>query len=278
MKSEKSVEFAEIEVVLLASDAPQKAQLAQEIYQRAKTWGLGRWAQREGDIRRAGAPEKPQLVGLGGLKMRKPHTAEGYAALLHSVCHIEFNAINLALDAAWRFRHLGEEFTLDWLKVAAEEGKHFLLMRERLCSLGFDYGSFPAHDGLWEMADKTAFDPLLRMALVPRVLEARGLDVTPAMREKILQKGDLDTVAVLDVIYQDEVGHVAIGNKWYARLCKARGLEPMALFRELMARYDLFVFRGYVNREARGEAGFSEFELDMLAQFEEDRLKGQKDD
>lgn len=223
------------------------------------------------DFRLAGHPPKPELVPPSRVTNRKLTTIEGYAALLHAVCHIEFNAINLALDAAYRFRLLSEEFTRDWVRIAAEEAKHFQLMRQRLQATGYDYGDFSAHNHLWDMAYKTAFDPLLRMALVPRVLEARGLDVTPGMRKKIAQKGDDETCAVLDIIYREEVGHVRAGNYWYQYLCKQRGLEPLTLFRRLLSRYDLFIFRGYVNLEAREQAGFSSFELEMLENFEQNR-------
>lgn len=223
------------------------------------------------DFRLAGHPPKPELVPPSRVTNRKLTTIEGYAALLHAVCHIEFNAINLALDAAYRFRLLPEEFTRDWVRIAAEEAKHFQLMRQRLQATGYDYGDFSAHNHLWDMAYKTAFDPLLRMALVPRVLEARGLDVTPGMRKKIAQKGDDETCAVLDIIYREEVGHVRAGNYWYQYLCKLRGLEPLTLFRRLLSRYDLFIFRGYVNLEAREQAGFSSFELEMLENFEQNR-------
>lgn len=220
------------------------------------------------DVYIAGRPEKPELVPPYKVEQRKTSTPEGYAAMLHAICHIEFNAINLALDAAYRFRTLPEQFTVDWLKVAYEEAQHFTLMRERLREHGYDYGDFSAHGHLWDMAYKTAFDPLLRMALVPRVLEARGLDVTPAIREKVKQRGDLPTCDVLDIIYRDEVGHVQIGTRWYAYLCEQRGLEPMGLFRNLLRRFDMFIFRGYVNLEARERAGFSQFEMAMLEDFE----------
>lgn len=223
------------------------------------------------DFRLAGHPPRPELVPPSRVTNRKLTTIEGYAALLHAVCHIEFNAINLALDAAYRFRLLPEEFTRDWVRIAAEEAKHFQLMRQRLQATGYDYGDFSAHNHLWDMAYKTAFDPLLRMALVPRVLEARGLDVTPGMRKKIAQKGDDETCAVLDIIYREEVGHVRVGNYWYQYLCKQRGLEPLTLFRRLLSRYDLFIFRGYVNLQAREQAGFSSFELEMLENFEQNR-------
>ncbi|WP_308025148.1 ferritin-like domain-containing protein [Neisseria oralis] len=228
------------------------------------------------DFRHAGRPPKPVLVAPSQLTPRKMNTTEGYAAMLHAIAHIEFNAINLALDAAYRFRTLPFQFVRDWVRVAKEEVYHFRLMRERLRAFGFDYGDFEAHNHLWDMAYKTAYDPLLRMALVPRVLEARGLDVTPGIRAKVEQRGDSETCGVLDIIYRDEVGHVAIGNHWYQYLCRERGLEPVALFRSLIARYDMFIFRGYVNIEAREKAGFSRFELDMLEDFEQGLKQGKK--
>lgn len=220
------------------------------------------------DIRIPGRPGLPELVPPSAVKARNPRTREGLAALLHAVCHIEFNAINLALDAAWRFRTLPEAFRADWLRVAAEEARHFTLLAECLRGYGYAYGDFPAHNHLWDMADKTAFDPLLRMALVPRVLEARGLDVTPGIRGKFAAAGDEAACSALDVIYRDEVGHVRIGNYWFAYLCYERGLAPVTVFQTLLQRYDVYVFRGYVNLEARQEAGFSEDELNALSDFE----------
>ncbi|OSI15603.1 ferritin-like domain-containing protein [Neisseria dumasiana] len=260
---------------LNATDPEVKCRLTDEIFS-AYTKGILNNGPSEPpeDFRFAGRPEKPQLVPSTAVRARKMGTPEGYAAMLHAICHIEFNAVNLALDAAYRFRNLPAAFTADWLRVAYEEAAHFRLMRARLQENGYDYGDFEAHNHLWDMAYKTAYDPLLRMALVPRVLEARGLDVTPAIRAKVEQKGDLETCAVLDIIYRDEVGHVQIGNHWYQHLCAERGLEPISLFRTLIARYDLFIFRGYVNIEARERAGFSRFELDMLEDFEQSLKAG----
>ena len=265
--------YPALEAALLCTDAADKCrQTAALAAQCANTASLDLHAASAAlDFRHAGHPAKPKLVPPAAVKTRKMTTTAGYAAMLHAIAHIEFNAINLALDAAYRFRRLPESFVRDWIRVAAEEAHHFGLMRQRLQHWGFDYGDFPAHNHLWDMAYKTAFDPLLRMALVPRVLEARGLDVTPAIRAKIAQKGDADTCAVLDVIYRDEVGHVAVGNDWYQYLCQQRGLAPVALFRRLLSRYDLFVFRGHVNAEAREQAGFSAFELAMLENFEQSR-------
>ena len=261
--------FSQLQAALLATDPSTKCALTQSLQQAALADEL-QWDMDAPclDFARAGQPDKPLLVDPKQVKPRKMATSEGYAALLHAVAHIEFNAINLALDAAYRFRHISREFTLDWLRVASEEALHFGLMRERLQAHGFDYGDFEAHNHLWDMAYKTAYDPLLRMALVPRVLEARGLDVTPAMRAKIEQKGDTETCAVLDIIYRDEVGHVKVGNEWYHHLCHQRGLDALDLFKQLIQRYDLFLFRGHLNVEARERAGFSAFELSLLQDFQ----------
>ena len=261
--------FSQLQAALLATDPIIKCDLTQQLQQAALAGEL-HWDFDTPvlDFARAGQPDKPVLVDPKQVKPRKMATPEGYAALLHAVAHIEFNAINLALDAAYRFRHIAPEFQLDWLRVAAEEAQHFCLMRERLQAHGFDYGDFEAHNHLWDMAYKTAYDPLLRMALVPRVLEARGLDVTPAMRAKIEQKGDVETCKVLDIIYRDEVGHVKVGNDWYHHLCLQRGLDALDLFKQLIQRYDLFLFRGHLNIEARERAGFSAFELSLLQDFQ----------
>ena len=261
--------FSQLQAALLATDPSTKCALTQSLQQAALAGEL-QWDSDAPclDFTRAGQPDKPLLVDPKQVKPRKMATSEGYAALLHAVAHIEFNAINLALDAAYRFRGIAPEFQLDWLRVAAEEAQHFCLMRERLQAHGYDYGDFEAHNYLWDMAYKTAYDPLLRMALVPRVLEARGLDVTPAMRAKIEQKGDTETCAVLDIIYRDEVGHVKVGNEWYHHLCRQRGLDALDLFKQLIQRYDLFLFRGHLNVEARERAGFSAFELSLLQDFQ----------
>jgi len=184
--------------------------------------------------------------------------------LIHALAHIEFNAINLALDAVYRFRNLPREYYGDWLKVAAEEAQHFTLLREHLRSLDYDYGDIPAHNGLWEMAQKTAHDTLHRMALVPRVLEARGLDASPAIMKKLAVCGDQRAVEILAIIQRDEVGHVAIGNRWYRYLCTVRGLDPIATFRELLSQYGRLRLRRPFDEIARRDAGFTEQEMQML--------------
>ena len=178
-----------------------------------------------------GRPARPALIDPALVPQRSPFTAEGLAALMHAVCHIEFNAINLALDAVWRFASMPQAYYLDWWQVAVEEAGHFVLVRDHLRGLGHDYGDFNAHDGLWAMCVETAHDVVARMALVPRTLEARGLDATPLIQAKLRKVNTpsaQSAIAVLDVILRDEIGHVAVGNRWYHWLCDQQGLDPVA--------------------------------------------------
>lgn len=211
-----------------------------------------------------GRPPRPRLVPPGQVPQRSPFTEEGRAALLHAIAHIEFNAINLALDAVWRFPGMPALFYRDWLRVAAEEALHFTLLDEHLATLGRAYGDFDAHDGLWAMTEKTAGDIVARMALVPRTLEARGLDATPPIQAKLAKAGDTKAVEILDVILHDEVGHVAIGNRWYAWLCEREGLDAVQHYRTLTERYAAPRLKPPFNRSARLAAGFSEAELAYL--------------
>ena len=211
-----------------------------------------------------GRPALPRLVPADQVPRRSPFTLAGRAALLHAICHIEFNAINLALDAVWRFAGMPDAYYLDWLQVAAEEALHFTLLRDHLLTLGHDYGDFDAHDGLWRMTEATAGDITARMALVPRTLEARGLDATPPMQAKLQRAGDLRAVAILDIILRDEIGHVAIGNRWYGWLCARDGHDAEALYPTLVARYCAPRLRPPFNLAARRAAGFSEAELQGL--------------
>jgi uncharacterized ferritin-like protein (DUF455 family) len=208
-----------------------------------------------------GRPLRPVLVPPGRVPRRGTQTVHGRAALIHAIAHIEFNAINLALDAIWRFPALPHDYYYEWLGVAAEEAHHFTLLRDHLRTLGHDYGDFAAHDGLWAMAEKTRDDPIARMALVPRLLEARGLDVTPAMQARLVRADDRRAVAILDIILADEVGHVAIGNRWYRRLCAAAGFDPVAHEAALFARYAAPRPRPPFNFPARRAAGFTEEEV-----------------
>lgn len=214
----------------------------------------------------AGRPPAPVLVAPNELKHRSVHTEQGRAVLLHALAHIEFNAINLALDIVWRFANMPEAFYRDWLKVAREEAYHFGLLQSRLASLGRAYGDFPAHNGLWEMAAKTSGDILARLALVPRTLEARGLDASPAIRDKLAQAGDHDSAATLDIILRDEIGHVGIGNHWYRYICDQRGLNPIDTYDSLAKTHGAPRLRGPFNLEARRQAGFDETELARLQQ------------
>jgi len=214
-----------------------------------------------------GRPERPLLVPPVEVPQRSPYTPDGLAALLHAVCHIEFNAINLALDAVWRFPDMPVGFYRDWLRVADEEATHFTLLRAHLRSLGHDYGDFPAHDGLWEMCVKTQHDITARMALVPRTLEARGLDATPLIQARLRKVGTpaaLRTVDILDTILRDEIGHVAIGNHWYAWLCARQGLDPIAHYRVLARTHAAPRLKPPFNAEARRAAGFSQAEIEYL--------------
>jgi uncharacterized ferritin-like protein (DUF455 family) len=208
-----------------------------------------------------GRPVRPVLVRADAVPTRSPFTPQGRAALLHAIAHIEFNAINLALDAVWRFPGLPSAYYLDWLRVAAEEAGHHLMVVEHLATLGHVYGDFEAHDGLWTMTAKTRGDFVARMALVPRTLEARGLDATPLIQEKLRKAGDLRAVEILDTILQDEVGHVAIGNRWYRWACAREGLDPVAHYKALVTRYEAPRLRPPFNHEARRQAGFSDEEL-----------------
>ncbi|HEY8359670.1 MAG TPA: ferritin-like domain-containing protein [Ramlibacter sp.] len=217
-----------------------------------------------------GRPARPELVHPARVPRRSPASPQGLAALLHAIAHIEFNAINLALDAAWRFEGMPREFHLDWVRVAAEEAYHFSLLATQLRDLGHAYGDFQAHDGLWSMCTKTADDVVARMALVPRTLEARGLDATPQIQQKLRQAGGAQarrSVEILDIILRDEVGHVAIGNHWYRWLCLRDGLDPVAHYPVLVERYQAPRLYPPFNEEARRRAGFSAEELQFLSEL-----------
>ncbi len=212
-----------------------------------------------------GRPEKPRLVNARQVPQRGLGSAEGRAALVHAVAHIEFNAINLAWDAVYRFRDKPADYYRDWASCANDEARHFAMLSDRLAELGHVYGDFDAHDGLWQMAEKTAGNDTARMALVPRVLEARGLDVTPGLIARLHHLGDTRTVEILVVILREEVAHVAAGTRWYRHCCERDGLEPVDTFFDLLRDYMGVSLRGPFNWPARREAGFVEQELDRLA-------------
>ncbi|MBL8308391.1 MAG: ferritin-like domain-containing protein [Rubrivivax sp.] len=211
-----------------------------------------------------GRPERPLLVPPSQVRPRPVNTLAGRATLLHALAHIEFNAINLALDIAWRFDGLPEAFHRDWLRVAQEEALHFTLLRDHLRTLGHDYGDFPGHDALWEMATKTRGDVLARVALVPRTLETRGLDASPPIKAKLVAVGDHRAGEILDVILRDEIGHVALGNHWYRTLCEQRGLDPVATYAALAGTHRAPRPKGPFNVVARRAAGFTEPEIEAL--------------
>lgn len=208
---------------------------------------------------RPGRPAKPELVPPTQVTRRSLHSRRGRIALLHAIAHIELNAIDLALDIVARFAaaQMPQSFFDGWMRVAAEEAKHFNMVRSRLRALDADYGDMPAHDGLWQAAHDTRNDLTARLAVVPLILEARGLDVTPSLRAKMREAGDEESAAVLDVIYEDEKTHVAVGAKWFRFLCARQGKDPAETFRKLVRAN----FRGGLkppfNDLARAAAGLT---------------------
>lgn len=211
-----------------------------------------------------GRPAKLVLVAHTELSKRSVHTKEGRAALIHSLAHIELNAIDLALEICWRFKGMPDLFYGQWMGVAREEALHFELLRDHLATLDCRYGDLPAHNALWDLAERTKHDLLARIALVPRTAEARGLDASPLIRAKLVKASDHDGAKILDIILRDEIGHVAIGNYWYNWLCQRRGLNPVATYAELAQKYGAPRLRGPFNMEARLAAGFSPEELELL--------------
>lgn len=211
-----------------------------------------------------GRPEKPVLITPKDVPRRNIQTIEGRAAMVHSFAHIEFNAINLAWDLIYRFQDMPDEFYLDWARVAAEETKHFKLLREHLISMAYNYGDFPAHDGLWTIAEQTQHDILLRLAVVPRIMEARGLDVTPGLIERFRQIKDDKMVLILELILEEEIGHVLVGTKWYRYLCEKMNQSPEEKFREIVNDFLPSAKTKKINENARLKAGFSQSEIDYL--------------
>ncbi len=251
---------------LCLPDPAAKVVAARALFEQGATLLIADQAPAE-PLQLPGRPARPELVHPAKVPRRSPFKPEGLAALLHAIAHIEFNAINLALDAAWRFDGMPREFYLDWLRVAAEEAYHFTLLHEHLQAIGYRYGDFPAHDNLWQMCEKTGSDIVARMALVPRTLEARGLDATPQIQDKLRQVNTPDAlraVDILDIILRDEIGHVAIGNHWYRWLCTRDGLDPVAHYGVLVERYQAPRLHPPFNEKARKRAGFSDEELAWL--------------
>lgn len=211
-------------------------------------------------------PEKPLLLSPRDMPKRGLNSADGKTAFFHSLAHIEFIAIYLAWDMLYRFRGLPDKFYQDWLRVADEEALHFSMIREHLLGMGVDYGDLPAHGGLWRHAEETDDNVLARLAIVPRCMEARGLDVTPKMIEKFSMQGDQASVKLLTKILNDEVGHVEIGSNWFKALCKQSGFDHEYKFRELIEKYYIGKPKGPFNRELRIIAGFTHSEITWLEQ------------
>ncbi|MFT5395341.1 MAG: uncharacterized ferritin-like protein (DUF455 family) [Gammaproteobacteria bacterium] len=213
---------------------------------------------------KVGRPDQPLLVDPRNLPRRSMQNNEGRAAMIHSIAHIEFNAINLAWDLICRFQDMPDDFYFDWTKVAAEETRHFQLLQSQLRTLGYEYGDFPAHNGLWDIAEQSAHDLLLRLAVVPRILEARGLDVTPGLISRFRQIKDESTCSILELILEEEIGHVKTGTKWYRYQCEKLNLEPEEKFKQIAKEYMPSNNTNKINIEARLMAGFSQSELDFL--------------
>ncbi|MEY4523960.1 MAG: hypothetical protein RIR27_1036 [Pseudomonadota bacterium] len=220
-----------------------------------------------------GRPKRPDLVAPKFVPKRKMDTVEGRAILWHSLAHIEFNAMNLALDAIWRFPNMPQAYYEDWLKVAKEESYHFSLISAHLQSFGFSYGDFPAHNSLWEMVERTSDSVIARMALVPRTMEARGLDAVPEIRDRFKQIKDDRAVEILEIILRDEIGHVLVGNRWFNFLCANENLSPIVTYRELAEKYRAPTLRGPFNFEAREQAGFTSEELELLESLGDKRVQ-----
>ncbi len=255
--------FNEIHRIILTGDAKEKC-----LATHALATNLKRFTQNhDGEVLGIPIPAYPPaltLVAPRELKRRSVQSQVGRNTLLHAVAHIEFNAINLALDAAYRFRHQPPEYYQDWIKIADDEARHFSLIRAYLNEYGCEYGDYRAHNGLWQMAVETQHDVVARMALVPRVLEARGLDVTPGMIDKLQRVKDQYAVDILETIYQDEIAHVQAGSKWFLYQCKQRDLEPRATFINMVETYMHGELKGPFNTAARLQAGFDEIELASL--------------
>lgn len=252
--------------ILMADSLSEKSVLLEHVL---SDWQQGKLNLDAVEIHRTpnpGRPARPVLVAPRDLPKRRFGTDQGRAAQVHAVAHIEFNAINLAIDAVYRFHGLPAEYYDDWLSVACDEARHCQMMCDRLSDMDYAYGDFPAHNGLWEMAYKTDHSLVDRMGMVPRVFEARGLDVTPMMIRKYASVGDEQTAACLQLIFDEEIRHVAIGNRWFEYACKQRGDDPETTFRRLVGQYLKGGLRGPFQREARIEAGFTAREMDFFEQ------------
>lgn len=251
--------------VLMQSDVEKKCAATQQLVQQWQAEALDFQSPSEVlAIREAGRPHMPPLVAPKDVKKRGVGSQMGRIQLMHAIAHIEFNAINLALDAVYRFHHQPEKYYTDWLNVAADEARHFQLVCNYLRAHDCQYGDYPAHNGMWDMAVQTQHDIVARLALVPRVLEARGLDVTPAMIKKLQAVGDQPAAKILSVIYHDEITHVAIGSYWFKYHCSLQGLPTEATFATFVEQFLYGTLRCPFNDEARLQAGFSQHEIKNL--------------
>lgn len=255
----------DVKQALITTDISDKTKQIKALYLAAQQQQLELVGEAVVPIHQPPLPDAIELSTLSQMKGRGVGSQSGHQAMLHAIAHIEYNAINLALDAVYRFREMPYAYYIDWLKVADEEAYHFSLITKRMAELGCVYGDFPAHAGLWAMCVDTEHDVLIRMALVPRVMEARGLDVTPKIQEKLQSIGDTASVKLLNIIYQDEIGHVAIGSHWFKYCCQERGLNVYRTFRQLLKTYLKNGMNTEFNHEARLQAGFDDMELALLA-------------
>lgn len=257
---------------ILERNTEEKCQLLRNLQQNFNQLNFVPTAQIT-SIQKPGKPDKPLLVAPFNVPKRKLNNKEGLASLIHALAHIEFNAINLALDACYRLQNMPRQFYANWLEVALDEIYHFELLNEHLATLGYKYGDFAAHNGLWEMSLKTEHDLIARMALVPRVLEARGIDAVPEMQRKLRACNDSRAIQILDIIHQDEIKHVNYGDKWFKYCCTLEDLDPLQTFFILFEQYDAPKIRGPLNRQDRKKAGFSDIELDHLIYISEHKYE-----
>jgi uncharacterized ferritin-like protein (DUF455 family) len=262
------LELRALALQVLKFKMPLEKQIAlRELYKRGQAGQLyldaqRDWAQND-DLNQhcPGIPNQPELIRATETPRRSMNTTEGLAITIHALAHIEFNAINLALDAMVRFAGLSEDYYWDWWRVAAEEAYHFSLIQHRLNQLGAQYGDYPAHSGLWDMAERTKYSFADRMAMVPRTLEARGLDACPVMQEKFRQAGETHTAQILDIILRDEITHVALGHRWFIHACAQHQHEPIREYRRIAEQHRAPRMRPPFNIPARRAAGFFEEEL-----------------
>ena len=262
MNSRTSNLFDLVYKCILENDPLKKAQRAKSLFSQFEDQPLNLIKSTEVlQIVVPGRPDKPELVEPSKVPRRGFDSAIARVKLVHAIAHIEFNAINLALDAVYRFQDMPLAYYRDWLQVAAEEAKHFLLLHDYLTENNAYYGQYAAHNGLWEMALKTDHDVMVRMALVPRVLEARGLDVTPGMIQRLRTIGDAPLVSILELIHQEEIGHVKIGTCWFNYACERNSLKPDETFSNILDEYMQGVTFGPFDLESREKAGFSKQEM-----------------